>query len=367
MGRDRGKRQERGKMAINYYSYGLKIATLSSKKLGDVYEGSLKNNYLYQGAYAELDDDIGWTDFALRNYDAQIGRWVQMDPYQEFPSPYTGMGNDPVNNIDPSGGETLPFQVFKIGGEMSKTAATAITLGDVVVRSISTVSKSVSTVGGLLKAANITFRVFQAANVLNNVFNTVNVGDQPPAKVSDYSYSKLEDGWKRRGNGQKIINQEEVLKEFRNTDPPTNTCAIRFSYAVNDAGYPIPKKGTGTRVWAGKEDDKGNYIVGATEVKTYLSEIEEPTVVKKNIKTTKDVDELIEEIHDKTSYGRAIVVIVAGNPTKYGASGHVDLLYRDFMRDISMYGNYGDDLGPYLKEKDHLASDLSVYVWRLSK
>jgi RHS repeat-associated protein len=72
--------------------------------LGDVYEGKLQNNYLYQGAYAELDEDIGWTDFALRNYDAQIGRWVQQDPYDEFPSPYTGMGNDPINYGDESGG-----------------------------------------------------------------------------------------------------------------------------------------------------------------------------------------------------------------------------------------------------------------------
>ena len=100
---------------------------------------------------------------------------------------------------------------------------------------------------------------------------------------------------------------------------------------------------------------------------SYLSKIESPTVVKEHIKTKQDVDKLIAEIHDKTTKGRAIVVIVAGNPAKYGASGHVDLLYRDFMQDISMYGNYGDDLGPYLKEKDHLASDLSVYVWRLSE
>jgi RHS repeat-associated protein len=72
--------------------------------LGDSYEGQLKNNYLYQGAFSELDDDIGWHDFMLRNYDAQIGRWVQQDPYQEFASPYSGMGNDPVNYSDESGG-----------------------------------------------------------------------------------------------------------------------------------------------------------------------------------------------------------------------------------------------------------------------
>jgi|GEM_PF-6288204 len=28
--------------------------------------------------------DIGWNDFGLRNYDPQVGRWVQSDPYKQF-------------------------------------------------------------------------------------------------------------------------------------------------------------------------------------------------------------------------------------------------------------------------------------------
>lgn len=121
----------------HYYAYGLKIATLSSKKLGDSYEGNLKNNYLYQGAYNEMDDDIGWNDFALRNYDAQIGRWVQQDPYQEFSSPYLGMGNDPINLTDPSGGSIFDglttagrLTVTTIGGAFIGAVADAFTGGD---------------------------------------------------------------------------------------------------------------------------------------------------------------------------------------------------------------------------------------------
>jgi len=87
-----------------YGSFGLKIAGISSVKFDAGMEGSLKNNYQYQGDYSEMDDDIGWNDFALRNYDAQVGRWVQQDQFQQFPSPYIGMGNDPINLIDPSGG-----------------------------------------------------------------------------------------------------------------------------------------------------------------------------------------------------------------------------------------------------------------------
>jgi RHS repeat-associated protein len=82
----------------------LKIAGISSTKAGDVNEGELKNRRQYQGAYSEYDEDIQWNDFALRNYDPQIARWVQQDPYQQFASPYVALGGDPVNMVDPSGG-----------------------------------------------------------------------------------------------------------------------------------------------------------------------------------------------------------------------------------------------------------------------
>jgi len=42
-------------------------------------------------------------DFHARQYDPQIGRFWGIDPLDQFPSGYTGMGNDPANNIDPSG------------------------------------------------------------------------------------------------------------------------------------------------------------------------------------------------------------------------------------------------------------------------
>ncbi|MGN6600926.1 MAG: DUF6443 domain-containing protein [Ginsengibacter sp.] len=92
----------------HYYAFGLKIAAISSKKLGDLPEGNLQNNFQYQGSFSEMDADIGWNDFALRNYDPQVGRFVQQDPFQQFSSSYAGMGDDPVNLIDPSGGSFIP-------------------------------------------------------------------------------------------------------------------------------------------------------------------------------------------------------------------------------------------------------------------
>lgn len=40
----------------------------------------------------------------LRSYDPQIGRFLQHDPYDQFASGYVGMGGDPGNNVDPTGG-----------------------------------------------------------------------------------------------------------------------------------------------------------------------------------------------------------------------------------------------------------------------
>ena len=98
----------------HYYPHGLKIAALSSSVIASASEGKIANNYEYQSDNAERDEDIGWDDFALRSYDPQIGRFIQQDPYDQYASPYVGMGNDPVNNMDGDGGFSVPGAV--IGG-----------------------------------------------------------------------------------------------------------------------------------------------------------------------------------------------------------------------------------------------------------
>ena len=62
----------------HYYSYGLKIAAISSSKLPDDNEGHTDNSYQYQGEFSEMDEEIGWDDFTLRSYDLQIGRWYML-------------------------------------------------------------------------------------------------------------------------------------------------------------------------------------------------------------------------------------------------------------------------------------------------
>ena len=45
--------------------------------------------------------------FELRLWDGRLGRWLTVDPAGEFHSPYLGIGNDPVNAIDPDGGDII--------------------------------------------------------------------------------------------------------------------------------------------------------------------------------------------------------------------------------------------------------------------
>lgn len=57
--------------------------------------------YAYQGQ--EKDPETGKEAFELRLWDSRIGRWLTTDPYGQF-SPYLGMGNNPISQIDPDGG-----------------------------------------------------------------------------------------------------------------------------------------------------------------------------------------------------------------------------------------------------------------------
>jgi len=66
--------------------------------------------YGFQGQ--EKDPETGKESFQLRLWDGRIGRWLTTDPYRQYHSPYVGMGNDPVNGIDPDGGYKTKWGQF---------------------------------------------------------------------------------------------------------------------------------------------------------------------------------------------------------------------------------------------------------------
>lgn len=84
----------------DYYPYGLKHKGYNNVINGQHYP------YGYNGK--EENDELGleWLDFGARNYDASLGRWMNLDPLAELSyelTPYRYAFNNPISYIDPDG------------------------------------------------------------------------------------------------------------------------------------------------------------------------------------------------------------------------------------------------------------------------
>ena len=80
----------------HYYPFGMRLAGLSSDSGND-------NKFLYNSKELEDDFKLNWYHYGARYYDPQLGRWLQVDPADEFYSPYVYCANNPVNFVDTDG------------------------------------------------------------------------------------------------------------------------------------------------------------------------------------------------------------------------------------------------------------------------
>lgn len=81
-------------------------------------------NYKYQNKEQLLANGYNMYDFGSRMYDASVGRWFNVDPQNQFTSPYLGMGNNWVIATDPNG-EIIPLIIIGagvIGGALNVAA-----------------------------------------------------------------------------------------------------------------------------------------------------------------------------------------------------------------------------------------------------
>lgn len=165
----------------HYYAYGLKIAGISSKAMPSNLGGAQANSrvtYGYQGSYSEEDIDAQWNEFDLRTYDPQTGRWLGIDPYDEFASGYVGMGNNPVNLVDPTGGLTNgPGPLAKAfmaalghGGTLGVTSKGVVWAswiaenGEIVLSNFGKLSSSVQATPGIISKLNNILNVYLSIN-----------------------------------------------------------------------------------------------------------------------------------------------------------------------------------------------------------
>ncbi len=163
-----------------------------------MYEGVVKNNYLYNGKEL-LDEnaDLGWLDYGFRNYDPQIGRFPQLDPLTDsypFLTPYQYASCDPITNIDIDGLEGCP-SVGGMTGYVGK-AASAAGGASRIFNGISAIAKVASPIiAGLNLASNIVNTSSQksivkqqlAGNSINGEFTTGGTGNAGHGPIADGS------------------------------------------------------------------------------------------------------------------------------------------------------------------------------------
>jgi len=94
------KEEKPSKKVRHFYPFGLE-----HKGYNNVINGT---HYPYGYNGKKENDELGleWLDFGARNYDASIGRWMNLDPLAELMrrhSPYNYAFDNPVYFIDPDG------------------------------------------------------------------------------------------------------------------------------------------------------------------------------------------------------------------------------------------------------------------------
>ena len=96
----------------NYYPFGLK-----HKGYNNAVGGSRDHKYGYNGKEEQDELSLAWLDFGARNYDAALGRWMNLDPLAEryfSMTPYISFINNPISIIDPDGRDIKFFQIVTV-------------------------------------------------------------------------------------------------------------------------------------------------------------------------------------------------------------------------------------------------------------
>jgi RHS repeat-associated protein len=115
----------------NYYPFGLKHKGYNNVVSAN--SNSVASKFGFGGK--ELQDELGldWYDVSARNYDANLGRWMNVDPLAEQMrrhSPYNYAFNNPISFIDPDGMAPNDIIILSANKSVKGLGHAAVLIGD---------------------------------------------------------------------------------------------------------------------------------------------------------------------------------------------------------------------------------------------
>ncbi|QKX04159.1 hypothetical protein HN014_04295 [Aquimarina sp. TRL1] len=162
------------KQEKHYYPFGSENRGYGAPTIGR------KHNYGYNGKEFSEEMDLDTYDFGARNYDATLGRWMNIDPLADQMrrhSPYNYAFDNPIYFIDPDGMMPINYQSIMNAG----MAVTSINLDEVTVKASKKTENTGYFKGSHIIETDKSWRFYgfkgEGENKVNDWFKTENSGN----------------------------------------------------------------------------------------------------------------------------------------------------------------------------------------------
>jgi RHS repeat-associated protein len=91
---------------VVYDAYGSQIKDDVSANENEAKDKFTGKELYKEGMVAGITDELRLNYFGARYYDAEVGRWINTDPAEQFYDAYNYCGTNPINGTDPDGSST---------------------------------------------------------------------------------------------------------------------------------------------------------------------------------------------------------------------------------------------------------------------